>query len=760
MPFHPQPLFFLVLGLVAGTLVPSPRIDTPLVVALGLAALLATLAVLRPSRVPLTALIVAASAAGCALATTASIVYAAHALPDPIANVTGPVVLEGRLATDPRIVDAEMRFDVLSDRITAEGVEHPYPGRIRVFVRSQAADPFQSARALKRGDAIRVWVDLRRPEPLRTPGGFDQSAWATREGVHAFGTCKNERLLQAAGGEATKRSPIERARDRLKFAWRHVSDPLNRAVTASMVLGDEGALDAATRDDFRSAGLLHLLVVSGAQVAALIIGLRRAMPLALRISWPGCLLECGVLLAYCLLAGAEDSIVRATVMAMAFAVAVRVDLHRGGANFLAAAALSVLSLRPLDALDPGAQMSFAATLALVAFAGSASRRLEAARVPGFLADILAATLVASLAVIPLTLVHFHRFALIALPANLLAAPLAVALLYGSLATAALDVVVAPLAPAAGWLCGLTAESLRFLARAAAEADPDWRGPAPPLALVAGLVCAAATSGWRRAATPVAGLLAALTMSGLPRGDGRLHLWFLDVGQGDALLIETPAGRVAAIDAGPAFERFDAGERVVAEALWELGHRRLEFLAVTHRHADHQGGAAFLADHFDPGRIYVNGGSDVFRDRRPETVARGASWALDGVEFKVLSPDPAWPLPVRDENARSLVIEVRHGATSFLLLGDASIATEGLLKLEATRHEVVKVGHHGAANSSSEAVVQATRPRIALISAGLRNRFSHPSPSVVERWSRAGSLVWRTDQRRTLHVTSDGTTVGW
>lgn len=760
MAFHPQPLFFLVLGLVAGTLVPSPRIDSTLVLALVLAVLVATLAILRPGKVPLTALIVAASAAGCALATAASIAYAAHALPTAIATVPGPVVLEGRLATDPRIVDAEMRFDVSSDRITANGVEHPYRGHIRVFVRSQADKPFESARSLKRGDAIRVWVDLRRPEPVRTPGGFDQAAWAAREGVHAFGTCKNERLLQAVGGERAGRSVLERSRDRLKLAWRHVSNPLDRAVTASMVLGDEGALDAATRDDFRSSGLLHLLVVSGSQVAALIIGLRRVLPLGLRISWAGCLLECVVLLAYCLLAGAEDSIVRATVMAMAFAVAVRVDLHRGGANFLAAAALLVLSLRPLDASDPGAQMSFAATLALVAFAGPASRRLEAARVPGFLADILAATLVASLAVVPLTLIHFHRFALIALPANLLAAPLAVALLYGSLVTAALDVLAGPLAPAAGWLSGQAAEGLRALARTAAEADPDWRGPSPPLALVACLICAAATSGWRRVAAPVAGLLAALTLSGLPRGDGRLHLWFLDVGQGDALVIETPAGRAAVIDAGPAFERFDAGERVVAEALWDLGHRRLEFLALTHRHADHQGGAPFLARHFDPDRIYVNGASKTFPDRRPEVIARGASWALDGVEFKVLSPDPAWLLPARDENALSLVIEVRHGATSFLLLGDASFATEGFLTAAATRHDVVKVGHHGAPNSSSEALVRATRPRIAVISAGLRNRFSHPSPLVVERWSRAGALVWRTDQSRTLHVTSDGKLVSF
>jgi len=760
MSFHPQPLFFLVLGLVAGTLAPASLVDSCLLTALGLAALVSLTAVLRPTVVPLAALIAACAAAGSGLATAARVAYETNLLPRGIAEVTGPVVLSGRLASDPRIIDAEMRFDVSSDLIRAEGIEHPYRGRIRVFLRSQAAAPFESARSLRRGDAIRVWVDLRRPEPVRTPGGFDQAAWAMREGVHAFATCKSERLLQAVDLGRPRRNALERARDRLKFAWRHVSDPLNRAVTASMVLGDEGALDAATRDDFRSAGLLHLLVVSGSQVAALIIGLRRAMPLALRISWPGCLLECAVLLTYCLLAGAEDSIVRASVMAMAFAVAVRVDLNRGGANFLAAAALCVLAMRPLDALDPGAQMSFGAALALVVFAGSLSRRLVNRRIPGFLADILAATLVASLAVVPLTLIHFHRFTLIAIPANLVAAPLAVALLYGSLATAALDALFAPLASATGWLCGLTAETLRSLARLAASADPDWRGPSPPLALVACVVAAMAASGWQRGALLTTGLVTALTVSGLPRGDGRLHLWFLDVGQGDALVIETPSGRVAAIDAGPAFERFDAGERVVAEALWELGHRRLEFLALTHRHADHQGGAAFLARHFTPRRIYVNDPSEALAEWSPLKVARGASWQLDGVEFKVLAPDPAWVLPKGDENARSLVIEVRYGATSFLLLGDASVATERLLNLGVTRHDVVKVGHHGAKSSSSDALVLATRPRIALISAGFRNRFSHPAPAVVERWSRTGALVWRTDHHRTLHVTSDGERLRW
>lgn len=760
MPFHPQPLFFVAMGLVAGTLAPLPEGSLSLFAALGIAALLSILAIARPDLVPLAALMVSATAAGAALSAGERADYLERALPATIDEVSGPLVLEGRAVSDARFVDDSMRVDVEAVRVIANRASREYRGRVRVFVRRLSESPPGPALRVVKGDEIRAWVELRRPEPVRTPGGFDQLEWAMREGIHVFATCKSERLLTITAKRRSARAWIDSARDRLSRSWRHVPHPLDRAVTASMVLGDEGALDRNTREEFRAAGLLHLLVVSGSQVAALIIGLRRAMPRSLRITWTGCAIEWAVLLAYCLLAGAGDSIVRATVMAMAFAAAVRVDLHRGGANFLFASAIVLLALRPLDALDPGAQMSFAATLALVAFAGPFARRLEALKAPGLLADVLAATLVASVAVAPLSLLHFHRFSVMALPANLLAAPLAVLLLYASLATAALDVVLAPLAPAGGWVCGIVADMLRSLAHHAAASDPDWRGPSPPLVLILGSVGLVAASGWRRVVLPLAGLTAALTMSALPRGDGRLHVWFLDVGQGDAILIETPSGRAAALDAGPSFETFDAGERVVGEALWELGHARLAFLGVTHRHADHQGGAPFLARHFDPERIRVNGDSMALRDLKPLTARRGDSWTVDGVSFRVLGPDPAWPLPRADENARSLVIEMTYGASSFLFMGDASTLSESLLDVPRRRYDIVKVGHHGAATSSSPGFVQATRPRIGVISVGAGNRFSHPSAAVVERWSREGTLVWRTDLLGTLHVTSDGRDISW
>ena len=758
MSFHPCPLVFVLLGLVLGLLVPEGDARPALAVALGLAAVISAVAIIRPKRVGVGAVVFAAMAAGASLAATARHDYRTRVLPERLDVSSGPVIIEGEIATDPQLVDDEMRFDVDAVRITSGGVAWPYRGHTRLFVKVNATEPPTAPRRPAKGDAIRAWVELRAPEPARTPGGFDREAWAMREGIHALATCKNERLLQVTRERSSDPSLIDRLRRRLRDSWRHVGDPLNRAVTASMVLGDEGALDAGTREDFRAAGLLHLLVVSGSQVATLIFGLRRVMPLSLRISWPGFALETCVLVTYCVLAGADNSLLRATAMAIAFAASVRIDVSRAGVNGLALAAVFVLAARPLDVSHPGAQMSFAAAWSLITLAGPVALALSVRGIPRLAAEVVAGTLVATLATTPLTLIHFHRLSIVGLPANFLAAPLSGLLLYGSLLTALLDSTFAPAAAIAGDLCDLLAGALRSLAHTAAALDPDWRGPSPSPILWAGLLSLLVMSGWRRRLLPIASLVGALSLSGPVRGDGRLHVWFLDVGQGDSILIETPHGYAAAVDAGPAFDSFDAGERIVGEALWELGYRRLEFLAVTHRHSDHEGGAPFLIRHFKPARVLVNAISETMRPFTPETVSRGVEWTLDGVTFRLLAPDPRWPLPDRDENARSLVMEIRYGTSSFLLLGDASSLAESLINTGGRSFDVVKVAHHGAASASSDSLLKRVHARIAVISVGARNRFSHPNPRVVERWRRTGARVWRTDLNRTLHLTSDGTTL--
>ncbi len=758
MRFHPHPLFIVLLGLAAGSLAPPALGTTGLKVALALSAALALLASVRPRGIPVAALVTAAAGAGAILSASARMAHEARALPDAVAEFESPIQVEGRVIAEPRLVDGDLRFDLATSRLTFGLREVAWTGRLRVVVRASPEQGFTRARDLAAGDLVTAFMDVRRPESSRSPGGFDQLAWARREGIHGFATCKNERLLRIAPSGASP-SWITRARGRLAHSWRHVEDRGNRAVTTSMVLGDEGALDPETREDFRAAGLLHLLVVSGSQVAALILGLRRLMPRRALLSWTGCAFECGVLLFYCELSGAGDSIVRATAMAVAFSLAVRLDLARGTANFLAGAGIVLLVFRPLDVPDPGAQMSFAATLALVVLAPPLASWMITRGVPGLLAEALAATLVASTAVAPIVLAHFHRLSLVSIPANLVAGPFAALLLYASIATAALDAIWAPGAVVSGGLCNAIAGFLRWIAQQAASLDPDWRGPALPLVLLPAFLAPLLLAGWRRIGVPIAGLAAALTLSGLPRGDGRLHVWFLDAGQGDAILVESPGGRAAIIDAGPAFDTFDAGERIVAEALWSLGHQRLAFLAVTQRHADHEGGAPFLVRHLAPEAIYTNGPSKDL-PARATPMRRGSSWTLDGVTFRVLSPDPEWPTPARDENARSLVLEVVHGRSRLLLMGDAGAAIERRLSPGLSPYDLVKAGHHGSPSASTAEFVQSTRPRIAVISVGARNRFGHPARRVVETWERAGALVWRTDRRRTLHMMSDGASVSF
>ena len=184
----------------------------------------------------------------------------------------------------------------------------------------------------------------------------------------------------------------------------------------------------------------------------------------------------------------------------------------------------------------------------------------------------------------------------------------------------------------GAVAWLAADLMIACARAVAEIGwLDVRLPQPTLttsaAYYAGI--ALAFRGARRRTLGIgllAASLAAILWVRRPLGDGRLHLTALDVGQGDALVVRSPSGRTAVVDAGPATRWFDAGERVVAPYLWALGVRRIDLLVLTHPHGDHAGGAGFLLDHFDVGEVwegYAAPGSSVYRRFERSASGNGA-----------------------------------------------------------------------------------------------------------------------------------------
>jgi competence protein ComEC len=256
--------------------------------------------------------------------------------------------------------------------------------------------------------------------------------------------------------------------------------------------------------------------------------------------------------------------------------------------------------------------------------------------------------------------------------------------------------------------------------------------------------------------------------------GRLAITSFDVGQGDALLLQTPAGRAVMVDTGGAgFDgaAFDIGGRVLAPALWARGVRRLDVLAITHADPDHIGGAVAILRDFAPGTLWE--GIPVPRHEPQRTLralARerhipvvrqrsGAAVVLDDVELRVLHPAAADWERQRVRNDDSLVLEVRYRDVAVLLTGDISHEIERAIlpQLTHARVRILKVAHHGSRTSTTRELLDTWKPQIAVISCGRGNTFGHPAPQVLRLLKDSGVRVYRTDRDGQIVVTSDGAT---
>jgi competence protein ComEC len=250
----------------------------------------------------------------------------------------------------------------------------------------------------------------------------------------------------------------------------------------------------------------------------------------------------------------------------------------------------------------------------------------------------------------------------------------------------------------------------------------------------------------------------------------LRVTFLDVGQGDATLVQFPTGESMLVDAGglPGGS-IDPGERYVAPAVWALGVRKLDVLALTHGDPDHIGGAASVIRDLRPREVWegvpvpphapLGELREAARRARSDwrTILRGARRTIGGVDLAARHPPPPdWERQsVRNDD--SLVLDLRFGAVSIVLPGDIGqdVEAEAVRDIPPAPLRVVKVPHHGSAASSSDVFVRTLAPSVAIVSAGRGNRFGHPAPRVVARYRAAGAAVFRTDRHGAVTVETDG-----
>jgi competence protein ComEC len=553
-------------------------------------------------------------------------------------------------------------------------------------------------------------------------------------------------------------------------------DGFPRRFARVLLLGDRVAFLPEEEAAFRTAGVTHVLSVSGLHVGlvaatvALLTGRARTLQ--------GLGLSLGAVWLYTLIVGAPAAAVRSAAMLSLGLLARFARRRTSAAGVLSGAALVVLAGAPALLFDLGFLLSCLSIAGLLV----AGRLVES--LPNFAAwpkpcrvgtQVFGLTFGAQAATASITIPIWGDWPLVAPVANLLVVGLSDVILTGGFLALALDLFDPRFADrvfAVVWALG---RLLDVLVDQLAARSPGVSGLLPPppwvpwgLVGVAAVLLVAHASGARRRVLVAGGavwiVLFALLVAWPERVPGRLSVTMLDIGQGDALLVEFPDGRTLLVDGGEGGRR-QTGRRVVLPALRAARQRTIDALVVSHAHHDHQGGLLEALEAGRVARVYDSGlGPDRGEPRRfaelavatgvPPCLVAAGDTLLAGRDYAVTVLWPPRPDDPHDDYVRdghdvnnlSLVLLVECRGRRIVLTGDLEAPGEAALleRLPAGPIDLLKVGHHGSITSTTPPFLDRLAPRLAAVSVGERNKFRHPSRIVMERLAKSGARVHRTD----------------
>ena len=607
-------------------------------------------------------------------------------------------------------------------------------------------------------------------EPRPADHGFDERAWLARQGIHVVLRGGSWRQVGARGGVL---GLGDRLRDRIERAVSRGTDGVRRALVLGVVVGEDEGLPEDVRQDFRASGLAHLLAVSGQNVAFIAGGVYGLCWLLRIVRVARELITLAAIAAYVLAVGWQPSVVRAGIAGGLASLAWLAARPRDRWHFLALGALVLLAWTPATLLEPGFQLSFVAVAAIFVGVPRARERLARRPLPRALLDPLSVAIVCGAATAPVVLLHFDRAPVYTVPANILAFPVLPAVLALGLLAALVDPVAPGAAAALAWLAGWAAAWLELVARLVASLPGAQIGTRASLA--AAVLTAVGWAATRRLGARVGAQARWLAVGGVavvaiglagwwsvrpaPAWDqpAGFRVTFLDVGQGDSVLLETSSARVL-VDQGPP-------EADVAGQLLRIGVRSLSAVVLTHPERDHVGGAAAVLQRLRVGAVLDPGlaamGPDreeaiaAARERRvPVRVVRsGSEFRVGGLVLRALWPPDAG---VRSDNPNlnAIVLLASYGETDVLLPADAESEVTARLHLPAV--EVLKVAHHGSEDPGLDEELRVLRPRIAVISCGRGNEYGHPRAETLAALAEVRDLVvYRTDEDGRVVIESDG-----
>lgn len=715
-------------------------------------------------------------------------------------------ILDGYISSYPSVRDTSQRLDVTVHRLTVDGTTHAVEGIMRLNANLDQRFVY--------GQPIVASGVLTAPYPGEEGAYRDYLA---RRGIRSQ---LHRPQILATGGEP-QGNRLLRSLYHFRARGEHAINRLLPAPYASlaggMLLGIETGIPAELMDDFRETGTSHVIVISGSNVA-LIAGVLAgffARLLGKRRAWVPVVAGIAV---YALLVGGDSAVLRAALMGGLAVVAVGLNRHGTAIIALAAACWLLTLLNPLALWDAGFQLSAMATAGLILLTPPIARAAawlwpgwlggplsspyinapaESGTQPvpqlvrGLVEDSLVVSLAAGIAVLPLLAHTFGRVSAIGILANLLIVPVqplitvwgsagAFAGALGAMLPAQLLLWIAW--PGLFWTVQVVERTAELPFASVETAGYGMGAMIATYLLIAALLWRRQVTGWVASRLPnrrydaqaalkspavmlAATLLTVLVWWGyLSMPDGRLHVYFLDVGQGDAILIESPTGRQVLIDGGSSPQAL-LSELGAVMPFWD---RSLDMVVLTHADGDHMDAQTQALSRFDIRRaittqktldsVEAAAWTQQLASADIEIAALHAGGWIDlgdGVALWALSPQSHARPSLANDNENSLVLKLVYAEFSALLTADAGLATEQewLATGAPIQATVLKVGHHGSRTSTGSAFARAVSPQVAIIQVGADNRYGHPHPEVLA--SLAECPVLRNDVHGRVHIASDG-----
>lgn len=778
----------------------------------------------------------------------------------------GIVELTGVINGPVEVTQFGRRFLLAVDSVSFKGVERPASGIVRVSITEKnAADD-----GLGYGSLIRFTCVLEREDEFRAPGVLSDVERLDLTGIDASARVKSPLLIEHLGEESVflPLAFVYRQRAAAVEGFRTHLSPSTAGVMAASLLGDRSLLDKQTADVYREGGTFHVLVISGLHITFIAGVLLLIVRFFTRRRWLHYALTVGPLWIYTFAVGADLPIVRAAVMFSAGLFGYAMYRTRSVANQLAFAAICLLAWRPTGLFDPSFQLTLTAAGVIGLFALPTLLKLKAIgswtpsaaepfppNVPRWLrrfcetlywnstawerqhsSDLWSAniekspllprrihgglqrmarhvfeslfvSLAVQFAMLPLSVIYFHRISIGAILSNLwvgfFLAVESFAAVIGLLVAGVSTVLARPLfalAEACNSLNLIVPEGLSRFAFFSFRL-PEYSGEGAVIYFIYAVLIilfAFAAAKWNVFAiirdrvlekgilAAACGLVLLATVIALhpysaPAATGKLRIDIIDVGQGDAIFVTFPNGETMLVDGGGRHLRFpdekdgedfqpdtsSIGERVVSPVLWRKGYSRIDYLGATHADIDHTGGLLDVANNFAVGKAFfgrmptddpeLNELLRVLQERSipTETLLRGRVLEIGGVRIEILYPNG--DAAGLSDNDHSLVMRLVFGNRKILLTGDIEKSAEQELLASGTQlsADVVKVAHHGSHTSSTAEFIAATKAAWAIISVGQHSQFGHPHKEVLEAWEKSGAAVITTGEYGMISIVTDG-----